>query len=61
MRVDFRSRRSARGLRGLGAGMAQVHLLAELVDKIDELIDHVSSPKKVVKDAAGEIVGVEAD
>jgi len=44
-----------------GAGAAQVHLLAELIDKMDELIDHVTAPKRVIKDAKGEIVGAEIE
>ena len=44
-----------------GPGSAQVHLLAEMCDLLEELIDHVTAPKKVVTNAAGEVVGVEAD
>ena len=38
-----------------------MHLLAEMCDLLEELIDHVTAPKKVVTNAAGEVVGVEAD
>jgi hypothetical protein len=34
-----------------------------MVDKLDELIDHLVTPKRhrVLKDAQGEVVGVEAE
>jgi hypothetical protein len=40
-----------------GPGLAQLHLLAEMIDRLDELISHVVSPRRIVKDAKGEIVG----
>lgn len=35
--------------------------MAEMCAKLDELIDHVSAPKRVVKNPNGEIVGVETE
>jgi hypothetical protein len=42
-----------------GAGAAQLHLLVELIDRIDELINHVTAPKRVVHDEDGEVIGAE--
>ena len=38
-----------------------MRLLAEMCATLDELIDHVSAPKRVVKNPNGEIVGVIAE
>lgn len=43
-----------------GPDVAQLRLLAELVEINRAMLDHMQTPTRVVKDAQGEIIGVEA-
>ena len=43
-----------------GPDVAHLHLLAELIEINRALLDHAQAPRVVVKDDAGEVIGVEA-